>query len=220
MRVLFISLLLLIGCIPPNKETERWWSEEERSAVLNELDRTTDAIRIEIENLSPAQWTFRESPDRWNIAEIIEHLEMQNQLHYREISIVQNSPQALEYRVITAGNDEYFTKYATDTIKGQANWFLQPKGKFISKNATEDAFYLARSELRKLVVNTDADLRKQFTFRAPAYQKDIEEVKIGEVRDLHQLLLTGIAHTDRHLDQIRMIKVHPQYPNGAINSKD
>ncbi len=213
MKCSLAILLLIGGCsIPQNNETEKWWSEADRQFILSELDRTTNALRAEIENLTLSQWMFRESPDRWNIAEIVEHLEMQNQLHYREISVIMNSPQFLEYRTITQGRDEYFIKYATDTIKGQANWFLQPKGKFITKEATEEAFYLARNELRELVQTTKADLRKQFTFRAPAYEKDVKDFKIGEVRDLHQLLLTGIAHTDRHVEQIRIIKLHDLYP--------
>jgi len=42
--------------------------------------------------------------------------------------------------------------------------------------------------------------------------KEINDLKIGQVRDLHQLLLTGIGHTDRHLTQIRKIKQHRGYP--------
>ena len=76
----------------------------------------------------------------------------------------------------------------------------------------EAAFYKARGELTQLIEETDVDLRKQFTFRVPVEGKDIENIKIGQVRDLHQLLLTGIAHTDRHLLQIRRIKDHLQYP--------
>ncbi len=215
--ILFHSLLLIVlmSCQTSSKsddQTIRWWSEEERQLVLSELDRTTSELRTEIEDLSEDQWNFREQPVRWNIGEIVEHLEMQNQLHFREISVIANSPQYLEYRKIVQDGDEYFTKYATDTIKGQANWFLQPKGKFATKEATESAFYLARGKLREYVEATQADLRKQFTFRSPMYEKNLSELTIRDVRDLHQLLLTGIAHTDRHLRQIRNIKLHEEYP--------
>ncbi len=210
-----ILLILFTSCQTSTKNTDqvaRWWTEEERQYILSELDRTTSELRAEIEDLSIAQWNFREQPDRWNIGEIVEHLEMQNQLHFREISVIANSPQHLEYREIVQGGDSYFTKYATDTIKGQANWFLQPKGKFTSKEAAESAFYLARGKLREYVESTQADLRKQFTFRSPMYEKDFSKLTIRDVRDLHQLLLTGIAHTDRHLRQIKNIKTHEEYP--------
>jgi len=210
----FMPLLFACSNQPQSEiEVGRWWTEQERQLILSELNRTTGELRSEIEGLTQSQWYFREETDRWNIGEIVEHLEMQNQLHYREIAVIANSPQYLEYRTITKGQDGHFTKYATDSIKGQANWFLQPKGKFSTKEAAEEAFYTARGKLTEYVEKTDADLRKQFTFRAPMYEKTISEVKIGEVRDLHQLLLTGIAHTDRHLTQIRKIKTHAQFPN-------
>ncbi|MEP5612794.1 MAG: DinB family protein [Cyclobacteriaceae bacterium] len=214
-KICFWFIPLLVACsgnTPKTTEDDRWWTEQERLWILGELNRTTGELQNEIERLSQAQWYFREEESRWNIGEIVEHLEMQNQLHYREIAVIANSPQYLEYRTITKGQDGYFTKYATDSIKGQANWFLQPKDKFLSKEAAEEAFYTARGKLTEYVEKTKADLRKQFTFRAPMYEMEISEVKIGEVRDLHQLLLTGIAHTDRHLIQIRNIKKHKGFP--------
>ncbi|MEP1095095.1 MAG: DinB family protein [Cyclobacteriaceae bacterium] len=216
LRKFYLYLLpLLAACsTQPKNEVEigRWWTEQDRQLVLSELNRTTSELQGEIEELSLSQWYFREEANRWNIAEIVEHLEMQNQLHYREIAVIANSPRYLEYRAITEGKDGHFTKYATDSIKGQANWFLQPKGKFSSKEAAEAAFFTARGKLIEYVEKTEADLRKQFTFRTPMYEKEVSEVKIGEVRDLHQLLLTGIAHTDRHLTQIRNIKKHRKFP--------
>ena len=190
-----------------------WWSEEDREYILSELQRTTSEIKTEIDLLTEAQWNFRESTDRWSIAEIIEHLEMQNQLHYREIYAVGNAPQYIQYRVITEGKDQYFKEYASDPTPGKAQWFLEPLGRFCSKEEAAYAFYRAREKLTEFVAQTDIDLRKQFTLRVPAENLEISEIKIGQVRDLHQLLLTGIAHTDRHLRQIRKIKEHVDYPN-------
>ena len=193
-------------------EMDKWWSVADRQLIISELNRTTEALRNEIIGLSDAQWNFKESPDRWSVAEIVEHLEMQNQLHYREITIVSNNPQHLKFRTITEGKDQHFIDYATDTIKGTANWFLQPLGRFCSKTAGENAFFLARGKLTEWVDKTNIDLRKQFTFRIPVDGKEIAEIRIGQVRDLHQLLLTGIAHTDRHLRQVRNIKKDLNYP--------
>ena len=155
----------------------------------------------------------KENPDRWSIGEIVEHLEMQNQLHYREISIGSNAPQHLEFRAITEGQDQHFTKYAKDPTPGRARWFLEPLGRFTTREAGVNAFFRARVELYKWVEQTEIDLRKQFTFRTPVTGKKVDDIKIGQVRDLHQLLLTGIAHTDRHLQQIKKLKEHPDYPN-------
>ncbi len=189
------------------------WSNEDRTSILLELDRTTSELRQEIQDLTQAQWDFQEDPTRWSIGEIVEHLEMQNQLHYREIYAVANAPEMPKYRQLTQGADAHFIKYATDAEPGQAQWFLKPLGRFPTKAQGLTAFLKARGELRSWVATTDRDLRQQFTFRNNGGKKSLEDLKIGEVRDLHQLLLTGVAHTDRHLLQIRKIKSHPLYPN-------
>lgn len=216
--VIMAVSLWTFGCKPggsssgQSSDTDRWWTEEDRQLIIDGLNRTTEALRLEIENLTDEQWNFREAPDRWSIAEIVEHLEMQNQLHYREITAVSNAPQYLEFRTITGGQDQYFSNYGTDTTRGKAQWFLEPLGRFCSKEEGENAFHRARGKLVEFVEKTEIDLRKQFTFRTPVAGKDISALRIGQVRDLHQLLLTGIAHTDRHLRQIRNIKQHQDFP--------
>jgi len=114
------------------------------------------------------------------------------------------------FQEITANKDSFFIRYATDTIAGSARWFLQPQGKFNSPAAALFAFKKARKELTSFVQNTIVDLRQHFTYRAPV--SNIKDVEIGQIRDLHQLLLTGIAHTDRHINQIKQIKLHPGFP--------
>ncbi|MGI9543991.1 MAG: DinB family protein [Cyclobacteriaceae bacterium] len=215
--VCLLFLILIMACNPASTSQEntavgKWWTEKDRSFIISELNRTTEALKAEVENTTDEQWHFHERPSRWSIAEIVEHLEMQNQLHYREISVVSNAPQYLEFRLITAGNDQYFSNYSIDNTRSQARWFLEPLDRFASKQDGVAAFYRARGKLIEFVEETEIDLRKQFTFRTPVEGKEVSELKIGQVRDLHQLLLTGIAHTDRHLGQIRNIKLHEDYP--------
>ena len=62
------------------------------------------------------------------------------------------------------------------------------------------------------VISNEIDLRKHFTFRRNLEHVRTQDIKPGDVRDLHQLLLTGIAHTDRHLAQIKRIKQHQNFP--------
>ena len=220
--IFFIMFLLIAACQsgPPDVEkkddqilaSEKLWTERERRYILAELDRTTEKLLKETEKMGMDQWTFREHKTRWNVKEIVEHLILQNELHYREISAVSNAPDLVQYLSITTGHDQHFTKYATDPVRNQAKWLLQPLGRFESKRQSIAAFQRARDGIRGFVETTDVDLRKKMTFRNKAGEKKITEIKIGDVRDLHQLLLTGIAHTDRHLIQIRNIKKHPAYP--------
>ena len=209
-----LLVLLISGCRQPTEtsSSEPWWTDEDRAFILSELDRTTDELRSELASLTAEQWLFKEDSTRWSILEIVEHLEMQNQLHYREITVTSKAPEQSQYRSITEGQDERFTNYATDTTSGKASWFLEPRGKYASPEACENAFYKAREELSKFVEETKADLRKHVTYRNSVVGRDLNQLTIADVRDLHQLLLIGIAHTDRHLRQIRQIKTHENYP--------
>lgn len=219
---LLLICLILFGCKAdskgPNEDATltapniKLWTEKDRQFILEELDRTSKELIKEVEKLGMDQWTFRETPDRWNIAEIVEHLTLQNELHYREIYAVSNAPAMPQYLSITVGQDDHFTSYANDPVKSQAKWFLQPLGRFDSKRQSVSAFQRARDGIRGFVEKTEVDLRQHFTFRNHAGDQPIDSIKIGDVRDLHQLLLTGIAHTDRHLKQIKKIKKNKLYP--------
>ena len=218
-----ISLLVILACYlavsctsksgKQGTSDQQWWSEADRALILSELDRTTNTLKNETIHLTEAQYNFREDNGRWSIIEIIEHLELQNLLHYREISATSLAPQYLEFRRITEGQDAHFTKYSTDTTRSKAKWYLEPRSRYKNIEDSWKAFFKARNELKLLVKETQIDLRKQFTFRAPVEGREINELKIGQVRDLHQLLLTGIAHTDRHITQIQNIKKNPDYPS-------
>lgn len=218
---LFI-LMLLFGCNSDTGEPEasvsqpltleKIWTDKERQFILKELERTTDELIKETEKLALDQWTFRETPTRWNIAEIMEHLTLQNELHYREIYAVSNAPALPQYLPVTTGHDDHFIGYATDPVKSHAKWFLQPLGRFDSKRQSIAAFQRARDGIQGFVEKTEVDLRQHFTFRNHAGDLPIDSVTIGNVMDLHQFLLRGIAHTDRHLIQIRNIKKHKLYP--------
>ena len=214
--ILILACSAFIACdlnnITANAESNRWWTESDRQLAIFELNRTTAELQASIEKVTHEQWNFREDSTRWSIAEIIEHLEIQNLLHYRELSVISKSPQYLRFRLITKGRDSFFSNYSTDTIQGKAQWFLEPLGRYSSLKDGQDAFLKARKELTKLVEETDIDFRKQFTFRVPVEGQEIKNINIGQVRDLHQLLLTGIAHTDRHINQIKNIKLHHNYP--------
>ncbi len=196
----------------PTTTQEKSWTEADRTYILHELDRTTEALMKEIDDLAMDQWFFREDPSRWNIAEIVEHLAVQNELHYREISAISNAPAMPQYLAITTGKDNHFQKYANDPAKSQAKWFLHPIGRYGSMRQSKNAFLRARDGLRDFVEATEVDLRLQFTFRNGAGNKLIDKLTIGDVRDLHQLLLTGIAHTDRHIAQIKQLKKHKSFP--------
>lgn len=224
MKNLIVTLILLsvtsISCenqqnekkVDQENTSEKLWTEENRQFLIQELSRTRNELINEVKDLNDKQWNFKEEPGRWSISEIVEHLEVQDELYFREIFLTSKTPQSTKYIEIVKGNDEKFLAYAVDTTKGKAAWYLEPIGRFCSKELAEKSFLRTRNHLIKFVEETDLDLRKFFTFRKYIDDGGLSDVRLWDVRDLHQLLLTDIAHTDRHLNQLRKVKDHPNYP--------
>lgn len=217
-RILFLYLMFLASCSPSGQtdlkedSNGQIWTEKDRTLAVTELDRTTDELLSEIWSLDDDQWFYTYDQERWSIAQIIEHLTVQNELHFREIRAISKTPPADIYHDLTLDNDQYYLNYATDPKAGKAQWFLEPIGRFCTKSDAIEAFTRARGHLTDFVRETDIDLRRHFTFRRQLYTIEKGDILKGDVRDLHQLILTGIAHTDRHLSQIRNVKKGATFP--------
>ncbi len=222
LTVLFSLFSIFIICcnqptekkeVIPSAEKVKLWNEKNKQYLIKGLERTRNELINEIQNLSNEEWEFKEEINRWSIAEIVEHLEVQDELYFREIFLTTKTPQSDKYIEIVKGKDEEFLKYAVDTVKGKTGWTLEPIGRYCSKESATNSFLRTRNNLIQFVEETDLDLRRFFTFRKYLDDGGLSNVSLWDVRDLHQLLLTTIAHTDRHLNQLRKVKKHSKYPN-------
>jgi hypothetical protein len=204
MQTLALALLLLSAADAGKPSV---WTEAERQSLIQGLDRTRDLLVQATANLGPEQWRFKEEPGRWSIAEVVEHLGLQEDMYFREVYLIAQQPALPRYRRPVKGNDEKILAYATDPDKAQAGWFLEPQGRWADPARGMASFLRSRAKLTEWVRTTPADLRVHFTFRE--YKG---KANLWSVRDLHQLLLTTIAHTERHLNQILKVKTHAGYP--------
>ena len=62
------------------------WTEADRKYLLDNLIRSKQELMDETKNLSKKQWNFKESPDRWSINQIVEHIALWEILFMHEIS--------------------------------------------------------------------------------------------------------------------------------------
>ena len=219
-RLFFYACILLsfffLSCSDsPNQQPIKLWTEIDRTFLLVHLERTRKELMIETKELNASQWYFQDDSSRWSIAQIIEHLVLQEEAYFRELSVIAASPERSDFVEKVKGNDTIFLDYATDPNPGQAGWYAEPKGRFCIKEDAISAFNTARIKAENLIKLANSDFRKQFTFRNISKEKiasNPEFYEIRTVRDLHQLVLNNIAHTDRHLHQIKKVKEHENYP--------
>ncbi len=208
-----IALLALAGsCTLPvrGQQTHRW-TDAERAFLVQELEQTRRQLVNEVAPLTPEQVNFREVPGRWSVLEIVEHLEVQDEMYWRELDILPRGPQMPELAAQVRGNDEKLLGYEHDPGKADAG-YLKPMGRFGTKALALQAFDTVRSRIIRFVSTTPKDLRQYVTFRSYPTDGKLANADIYAVRDLHQLLLTCIAHTRRHLAQLQRVKAHPGFP--------
>jgi hypothetical protein len=186
------------------------WTEAERQLLADGLKRTKDLVVRLTDGLSDTAWNFRESPERWSIAQITEHLGLQEDMYFRELYLLSQVPAMPELKPRVAGKDQRIAGYATDPEPGVAAWFLQPMGRWISREMAVGQFVRSRAKLTEFILTTKEDLRVHFTFRD--YVRSDGKESLWAIRDLHQLVLTTIAHTERHVNQMKKVTEHPDYP--------
>ena len=202
-KLMALALLSLPAHLIVLAQETKLWTEADRKYLLDNLTRSRDELIRETKGLSLAQWNFKESPERWSINQIVEHIATWELLLDHEISRGLTAGPQPELSKMARTDSEYvafileekphvteeYTKPFTFTIpmglnegKNNLTWFLK-----------------MRNESIEFVTNTTEDLRVYF-------------LKPGR-GCTHQVYITLSGHTDRHLKQIRKLKQHPSYPN-------
>jgi hypothetical protein len=203
-KIIYYLVLLL-----PNwglaQVKEQVWTTTDRQFLLSSLKSSESNIIAEIKGLTKEQLYFKIDSSQWSIAEVIEHLGVYEELLYWDLLNNQYTEERPDLVDSVKGIDTVMIAYATDPNKGKAPFAAQPMGRFKEKEALIKYFVRFREEVIALVQNTKVDFRLHFIFR-PA------DWGVWHIRDLHQYTLVWIAHTERHLNQIKRIKSNPRFP--------
>ena len=103
MKTILVTLTLVFGLLNLSKgqtKTEEppkvpIWTEADRKYLVDNLIRSKEEILAETKNLTKEQWNFKESPERWSINQIVEHICLWELIQMNEISVaLQMGPMA------------------------------------------------------------------------------------------------------------------------------
>jgi DinB family protein len=159
-------------------------------------------------SLTDEQARFKPAPDRWSIAEILEHLAA---AHQRVLTrLQQNLPQA---PAPEPGRDDQMLdalvleKIPDRSTKAKAPEFALPTGKVPAAEALESIFW-SYEKLAEFLESTP-DLRGHVLDSPP-----LRIVTGGAycTADGYQWALTAAAHDERHVRQMLELKGDPKYP--------
>ena len=174
----------------------------ERQLILDQLATSEARLLALVANLTPQQWSFREAPDRWSIAEILEHvIVFENFLKGVITRTLTEDPQPDKKSLAPAQEHHVFEIATNLSTKFTAREATRPTGRFSDPAEIVAEFRKTRAETVAFVEQIDGDLRSHF----------FAHVALGDL-DCYQWLIVLAQHGSRHALQIEQIKADPAYP--------
>ena len=175
-------------------------TQAEKDKALAYLESTKKDVLDATKNLSPAQWNFKAAPDRWSIAECMEHIAAaEDYIRGQVESGVMKAP-AVPGRDIAAIDAGIIANVPDRSHKFQAPEAIKPNNRFGSPQASLDHFVESRATTENFL-KTTTGLRDHAA-----------DSPNGQKWDAYEFILLIAAHSERHTNQIKEVKTDPNYP--------
>lgn len=173
----------------------------ERQKAVQYLEQTRDGVIAQTKGLSDAQMKFKPAPDRWSVAETLEHIAVaEDYLLGNVTNNIMKAPAGPADRD-TAKLDAMILAAVPDrSTKRQAPGPLVPKGRWTPAE-TLAHFEASRAKTIAFLQSTP-DLREHASSDNPFQQP----------MDAYEWLLFISAHSERHTKQIAEVKADPNFP--------
>jgi DinB superfamily len=173
-----------------------------RQFALDQLAASEAKLLALFDGLSDSRWHFRESPERWSIAENLEHLIAFEAFIRTAIQRTLEAPSEPEKKSTAASKEPLVLGLATSrSTKFTAREIVRPIGRWTTPAAIIEEFRKTRAQTIAFAAQTQAPLRDHF----------FPHIAFGDL-DCYQWLLVLGQHTGRHAAQIEQIKADPAYP--------
>jgi hypothetical protein len=197
MRTLAVAALLTIAAA--GSLMGEGLTAGDRQRLLAHLDLTETWLADEVDGLTPAQLTYRMTPESWHIMDVVEHLAIAEPQYWKQLrDSVEKQPIVAKASDITDGDILW---YGIDRTRRQRTGEPRvPKGRYGSMSESLRAFRKLRAEMRDYATGTQHDLRGRRLLE-------------GNM-DVYQWFLMISSHAQRHILQIREIKAHAGFPKG------
>jgi len=199
MKVIVRPLLfvLLLALAAPAQEL----SQEDLEKGVKHLTGTRDAIVEATRNFSAAQWNFKPAPERWSVAECLEHITVTEEFLFKMVSDEMEKPPADSPDTATERmTDDKVLTFVTDrSQRFQAPEPVRPTGRWATPQETLKEFLTLRARTLDFLKKT-AGLRAH-----------ISDTPLGRM-DAYQRLLFLSGHSERHFKQMKEVMAEPNFP--------
>jgi len=175
-------------------------TQAEKDKAVAVLESSKKGVLEATNGLSEVQWNFKAAPDKWSIAECMEHIAAaEDFIRGLDENNVMKAPAAPGRD--TAKIDAGVLEHVPDrSVKAQAPEPIKPTNRYGSPEASIKHFVESRA-ITEEFVKTTLDLRGH-AIDGPGGQK----------LDAYEWVLLIAAHSERHTKQIEEVKANPDYP--------
>jgi hypothetical protein len=175
-------------------------TSSDREKGLRYLADTRNGVVEATKGLSEAQWKFKPAPDRWSIAEVVEHLVLVENFLLENVR-----PQLAKSSAIAPDRDPkqvdamILARMPDRSTKYQAPPPIVPTGRWTPQVALDR--FLADRQQTIAFLKSDADLRGPVV-NHPAFG----------AMDGYEWILAIAGHSERHTKQILEVKADSNFP--------
>jgi hypothetical protein len=151
--------------------------------------------------LSEAQWNFKSAPDRWSVAQVVEHIAAaEDMIRGMVTTQVMNAPPRAAGEDLAALDQMVVTAIPDRSQKKQAPEPLVPTNRYGSPQGSLKHFEETRQQTTDFLKSHD-DLRAHAA-DSPMRKK----------LDAYEWVLFIAGHSERHTKQINEVKADPNFP--------
>jgi hypothetical protein len=177
-------------------------SQADKEHALQYLESTKKGVLDATKGLSDAQWNFKPAPDRWSMAEVMEHLAAaEDMLRGVTQEQIMKSP-AVPVRSaeeIKKSDESVLTMVPDRSHKAQAPEPLRPTNRFGSPEAAQKHFVESRAATEEYLKSTSG------------LRAHLGDSPLGKL-DGYEFVLFTAAHSERHTKQMLEVKADPNFP--------
>jgi DinB family protein len=175
-------------------------TQAEKDRALQYLESTKKNLLEATKGLSEAQWNFKSAPDRWSVAQVMEHIAAaEDFLRTLTKEKVMVAPAGEPGRDVKKVDEAVMAMVPDRTHKAQAPEPLLPNNRFGSPEGSLKHFVESRV-MTEDFLKTTTGLRDHVT-----------DSPLGKL-DGYEFVLFIAAHSERHTKQINEVKADPSFP--------
>jgi len=192
-----IALLVLAGAAAVRAQDV---TQAEKDKALQYLETTKKNVLEATKGLSEAQWNFKPAPDRWSVAQTVEHIAAaEDFIRGMLTEKVMMAPAGDAGRDVKKTDEGVLAMVPDRTHKAQAPEPLVPTNRFGSPEGSIKHFVESRA--------TTEDFLKTAT----GLRDHVADSPLGKL-DGYEFVLFIAAHSERHTKQINEVKADPNFP--------